>query len=408
MERVVITGMGAVTPLGLDVPATWDAAKSGRSGLGPLTQRVLPGVASPSVCEVKGFDPETVVSKKEVRRQDRYQHLALAAAVEAMTQARLTLTDENRHRTGVVISACSGGYQTFETELLAVQAKGGRACSPLAIAKIMPNGASAVVAMHFGAMGPSYAVCSACSSSTDALGQALLLMRAGMCDVVIAGGAEASLHSVTVASFGKMGLLSERSTATPSPFCRQRDGLVIGEGAAVFVLETLAHAQKRGAAIQGELAGYGATSDAHHITSPTSDGSGAARAMQAAMRDARVNPDEVDYINAHGTGTVVNDAVETRAVKLALGSHAASTPLSSTKGMTGHLMGAAGALEALFTLMAIRTCILPPTINHVERDPECDLDYVPNVAREQRVAVGLSNSFGFGGHNSVLVLKAYA
>lgn len=403
----MITGMGAVTPLGLNAGATWKSAVRGVSGLAPLAQPILAGVVSPLACEVKGFDPETVVSKKEVRRQDRYQNLALAATAEAMMQAGLTLTDANRHRTGVIISASSGGYQTFENELLTVQAKGGRACSPLAIAKIMPNGASALVAMRYGAMGPSYAVCSACSSSTDAVGHAMLLLRAGICDVVVAGGAEASLHTISVASFGRMGLLSERTTGTPSPFCRQRDGLVIGEGAAVLVLETLTHARNRSAPILAELAGYGATSDAHHITSPSADGAGASRAMQAALQDGKINADQIDYINAHGTGTIVNDAVETRAVKHALGHHASATPISSTKGMTGHLMGAAGALEALLMVMTIRTGILPPTINYVEPDPECDLDYVPNSARERRVAVAMSNSFGFGGHNSVLIAKAF-
>ncbi|MFZ0406626.1 MAG: beta-ketoacyl-[acyl-carrier-protein] synthase II [Cyanobium sp.] len=405
MTRVVITGLGAVSPLGLNVRDSWASALASISGLGPMTQPVLPNVPPTLACEVKGFDAEVMMPKKEARRQDRYQHLALAAAVEAMQQAGLEITAENAHRVGVIISVCSGGYQTFEEELNSIQEKGARSCSPFAIAKIMPNGASALVAMRCGATGPSAAVCSACASSSDAIGYGLLLLRSGMCDAVIVGGAEASLHSVSVASFGRMGLLSSRGSGTPSPFCRQRDGLVIGEGAAVLVLETYEHAQKRRAAIIAELAGYGTSSDSYHITSPSTGGVGAAQAIKAALRDARLNANEISYINAHGTGTRINDAVETNAIKLALGTHALSTPISSTKSMTGHMMGATSALELMFCVLAVRDSILPPTIHYQEPDPECDLDYVPNVAREIPVTAAMSNAFGFGGHNSVLVVK---
>lgn len=407
MKRVVITGMGAVSPLGLNVADSWTAALAGVSGLGSLTQPVLPNMPPTLACEVKGFDPETVMPKKEARRQDRYQQLALAAAAEAMQQAGLEIAAERAHRVGVLISTCSGGYQTFEEELISIQEKGARSCSPFAIAKIMPNGASALVAMHYGATGPSAAVCSACASSSDAIGYGLLLLRSGMCDAVIVGGAEASLHSVSVASFGRMGLLSSRASGTPSPFCRQRDGLIIGEGAAVLVLETYEHAQQRGAVMLAELAGYGASSDAHHITSPSEGGVGAAQAIKSALHDARLNADEISYINAHGTGTRINDAVETNAIKLAMGAHALKTPISSTKSMTGHMMGATSALELVFCVLAVRDAMLPPTIHYQEPDPECDLDYVPNLARETQVTAAMSNAFGFGGHNSVLVVRKF-
>jgi len=407
MERVVITGLGAISPLGLDVAQSWEAARRGVSGLGPLTQPILPAVPPVPVCEVKGFNPETVQSKKEAGRQDRYQHFALAAAHEAMNESRLLLTDENRHRVGVVISASSGGYQTFEQQLLAVKEKGRRGASPFAIPMIMPNGAAALVAMRYGACGPSCSINTACASSSDALGHALLLLRAGVCDAVLAGGAEAPLHTISFTSFDRMGLSTKRSTGTPSPFCRQRDGLVLGEGAAVLVLEKLTHARKRSARILAELAGYGASSDAYHIATPTADGSGAARAITAALRDAGANPSDVDYINAHGTGTRTNDLAETRAIKAALGEHAKTVPISSTKSMTGHLGGAAGALELIFCVQALRDGIAPPTINYREPDPDCDLDYIPNTAREIRVEVAVSNAFGFGGHNSVLVVKAF-
>jgi 3-oxoacyl-[acyl-carrier-protein] synthase II len=407
MNRIAITGIGAISPLGLNAAETWSSVQRGVSGLGPRTQPVLPGVWPGPVCEVKGFDPETVLTRKEAGRQDRYQHLALAAAQEAVAEAGLSITDENRHRIGVVISASSGGYQTFERELLNVREKGGRACSPFAITKIMPNGAAALVAMRFGACGPSCSIATACASSADALGHALLLLRAGMCDAVLAGGTEASLHTISLASFDRMGLLSKRSTDTPSPFCQQRDGLIIGEGAAVFVLETFDHARRRGANIHAELAGYGSTSDAYHITTPASEGAGAVRAIAVALNDAGVHPADIDYINAHGTGSRINDAVETKAIKTVFGAHARTTPISSTKSMTGHLMGAAGAMELAFCVMAIRDSVIPPTINFRERDIECDLDYVPNVARDVRVKAAISNSFGFGGHNSTLVVKSF-
>lgn len=405
MKRVVITGMGAITPLGLNVKESWASALTGVSGLGSLTQTVLPNMPPAMVCQVRGFDPETVMSKKEVRRLDRYQQLALAAAIEAMNNAGLSIIEENRHRVGVIISACSGGYQTFEKELLNIQKKGAMSCSPFSISKIMPNGASAHVAMHYGITGPSAAISSACASSSDAIGYGLLLLRSGMCDVVLVGGAEAPLHSLSLASFGSMGLLSSKNSATPAPFCRQRDGLVIGEGAAVLVLETYDHARQRGAVPLAELAGYGVSSDASHITSPSKGGVGAARAIRSALLDAKMNPDEICYINAHGTGTRINDAVETMAIKLALGNHALETPISSTKSMTGHMMGATSALELIFCVMAIQESILPPTIHYQEKDPECDLDYVPNTAREAQVTAAMSNAFGFGGHNSVLVVK---
>ncbi|MCL4158208.1 UNVERIFIED_CONTAM: hypothetical protein GTU68_044292 [Idotea baltica] len=397
--------MGAVSPVGRNARESWESVVAGKSGLGCLSQSTMEGVPSPMVCEVTGFDPNAVVSRKESRRMDRYQQLAVAAADEAVTEAGLTISEENAHRVGVIISSCSGGYQTFEEELMGIQKKGVRACSPFAITKIMPNGASALVAMRIGAKGPSAGICSACAASSDAIGYGLMLLRTGMCDVVVVGGAEAPFHSVALASFSRMGLLSPRTSGTPSPFCRSRDGLVMGEGAAVLVLETEEHAKKRGAEFRTELVGYGVGSDAHHITSPAEGGVGAARAMTSAMESAGVNAEDISYINAHGTGTRMNDAVETSAVKLALGKNSLRTPVSSTKSMTGHMMGATSALELLFCVMAIAHSIIPPTINFQESDLECDLDYVPNQAREARVDVAMSNALGFGGHNSVLVVK---
>ena len=399
--------MGAVSPIGLNVAECWKSACEGASGLGPLTQPVLPVVQPVPVCEVKGFDPEKSQTRKEAGRQDRYQQFAIAAAKEAMDQSGLVLTDESRHRVGVVISASSGGYQTFESQLLSVQEKGRRGASPFTIPMIMPNGAAALVAMRYGACGPSSSVNTACASSSDGIGHAMMLLRSGICDVVIAGGAEAPLHTITFTSFDRMGLSTKRAMDTPSPFCRQRDGLVVGEGAAVLVLETLEHAQKRGATILAELAGYGASSDAHHIATPVAGGGGAARAITTALNDARLTPFEIGYINAHGTGTKINDQVETQAIKAAFGQQARSVPISSTKSMTGHLGGASGALEMVFSVLAMRDSITPPTINYREADPECDLDYVPNVAREVKIKAVASNAFGFGGHNSVLVVKAF-
>lgn len=406
MKRVVITGMGAVSPLGNSVAATWAAAEGGLSGVGPLTQSVLPGLIGAAVCEVKGFDAEDVLPRKEVRRQDRFQHLAIAAAAEAMQDAGLVIGDDERYRVGVLISSSSGGHQSFEHELEAIRERGGRACSPLAIAKIMPNAAAALVAMRYGAMGPSAAICTACASSADAIGHALILLRTGRCDVVIAGGTEASMHSVSLAGFERMGLFSKRTTGTPSPFCRLRDGFVLGEGAAILVLETAEHAEGRSARVYAELAGYGATTDAHHITSAREDGAGAAAAIREAMRDAGVSAEEVGYINAHGTGTALNDKMETRAIQSAFGEYSHTVPVSSTKSMTGHLIGAAGALELVLTVEAMRNSFIPPTINFLERDLECEIEVVANAGRPARFTTALSHSFGFGGHNSVLVVRA--
>ncbi|MBI5830259.1 MAG: beta-ketoacyl-ACP synthase II [Chloroflexi bacterium] len=409
-RRVVVTGVGAVSPLGLNVKETWDACVNGRSGVGPITLFDSSNFLVRIACEVKGFDPAQYMEVKEARRRDRYQQLAAAAAKEAHRQSGLVITDDNSGRVGVIISSGVGGLQSIQEGVQTVFTSGPRRVNPFTIPMLMANGASGLIAIDTGAKGPALCVTSACASGADGIGLAFNLIRAGSIDAAFAGASEASICEFGVAAFDRLGAMSRHNddySMTPQPFDKNRDGLVMGEGAAVLVLEELEHAKARGAEILGELAGYGSTGDAFHITAPHEQGVGGAAAMRLALNDAKLNPGDVNYINAHGTGTSLNDAAETRGIKLAFGELAYKIPASSTKSMTGHMMGATGALEAIFSTLAIRDNVMPPTIHYQTPDPGCDLDYVPNTARQAPVNVVMSNAFGFGGHNAVLVFKRF-
>ena len=406
-QRVVVTGTGLITPLGHNVPDTWAAILAGQSGLGEPTQLGDYDHKVARVCEVKDFDPTEYIGRRQARRRDRYQQFATVAAAEAMAQADLLINDDNRERIGIYIGTGVGGIQTLVEQEHVLMEKGLRRLNPFGITMIMPNGAGGMLAIDYGINGPSTTITTACAAGNDAIGHAFKAIRAGELDVTLAGGTEAILTSVAIGGFERTGAVSQLSSKTPRPFDKNRDGLVPGEGAGMLVLESLSHAQARGATILAEIAGYGQTTDAHHITAPSEGGMGAARAMTKALIDAGISPAEVDYISAHGTGTALNDTHETMAIKSALGEHAYDVAISSTKSMTGHIMGATGAIETVFCMLAIRDQILPPTINYEVPDPECDLDYVPNVARPAEVKVALDNAFGFGGHNSVLVIKEY-
>jgi 3-oxoacyl-[acyl-carrier-protein] synthase II len=406
-RRVVITGMGLITPLGHNVQDTWDNILSGQSGLGPFTQIEKGEHSSGGLCEVKDFNPDAALGGREARRRDRYQQFATVAAREAMEQAALEVNDSNRDRIGLSMGTGVGGIQTLVSQELEYLEKGVRRVSPFAITMIMPNGAAGMLAIDYGIHGPSNTVATACASGNDAIGHAFRAICMGLVDAVLTGGTEAIITHVSLGGFERAGATSSSSDHTPRPFDKNRDGLIVGEGAGMLVLESLEHAQARGATILGEVTGYGQSTDAYHITAPAEGGAGAARAIRLALQDAGLQPDEVDYISAHGTATQLNDASETAAIKAALGEHAYLTPISSTKSMTGHIMGATGAIESVFCALAIRDQVLPPTINYETPDPLCDLDYVPNEARPGKVDVCMNNAFGFGGHNSTLVIRAF-
>ena len=407
-RRVVVTGIGLLTPVGNNVTDTWEAILAGKSGFSTTSQFFDTSQSEAGgVCEVKGFDPEALFGRREARRRDRYQLFASATANEALEQSGLKITDENRENIGVFVGTGAGGIQsTVETEWIR-QEKGERRVSPFAITKIMSNGAAGMVAIDHGIFGPALTTVTACAAGSDGIGQAFRYVKSGILDAAITGGTEAPMTAMTIAGFARAGALSNRSEGTPSPFDESRDGLIPGEGAGMLVIESLEHAQARGAHILGELVGYGVTNDAHHVTAPPSDGSGAARAIRQAVRESGISPADIDYINAHGTGTVLNDQAETAAIKLALGDDAYNIGISSTKSMTGHIMGGTGAIEAIFCLLAMRDSMMPPTINFVDADEKCDLDYVTNTARPGNVDVAMTNAFGFGGHNSVLMLKKF-
>jgi beta-ketoacyl-acyl-carrier-protein synthase II len=409
-RRVVITGVGAVTPLGLNVKDSWEACLNGRSGVGPITAFDTTNFLVKIAAEVKNFDPAQFMDPKEVRRRDRFQQFATAAAREALADSGLEIREDNAARVGVFVSSGAGGIISLQEAVETINSSGPRRVDPFTIPKLMANGASGLIAIDTGAKGPALAVLSACASGADGIGLAFKLIRGGEIDAAIAGASEASISKVGIGSFDRLGAMSRRNddySMTPQPFDKNRDGLVMGEGGAVIILEALEHAKARGADIIAELAGYGATGDAFHITAPEEKGVGSAAAMKLALQDARLDPGDVDYISAHGTGTPLNDAAETRGIKAAFGSKAYEVPVSSTKSMTGHIMGMTGALEAIFSSLVIRDNVLPPTAHYQTPDPECDLDYVPNTAREAKVDVVMSNAFGFGGHNAVLVIKRF-
>ena len=410
MERVVITGMGTVNPLGVTVEESWQNVINGVSGVGPITLFDPSPLNVHFAAEVKNFEPEKYMDAKEARRRDRFEQLGVAAAKNAIASSGLEITDANSGRIGVLVSSAIGGIKSLSDAVIINYTEGPRRVSPFLIPMLMPNGAAGMIAIDHQITGPCFSVASACASGSDGIGTAFLMLKAGMIDAALAGAAEMTICSVGVAAFDRVGAMSRRNhdfSMTPQPFDKHRDGLVMGEGAAVLVLESESHAQKRGANILAELAGYGATADAFHVTAPHENGTGGAAAMRMALDSAQANADELGYINAHGTGTPLNDQSETRAIKAAFGEQAYQIPISSTKSMTGHMMGATGALEAIFCTQAVREGVLPPTIHYETPDPECDLDYIPNQAREKKITLALSNAFGFGGHNAVLAIRKY-
>ncbi len=409
-RRVVITGLGAVTPLGVDVESTWQALVDGRSGAGEITQFDSSDYAVHFACEVKGFDPTEYIDRKQARRMDRFAHLIVAAARQAEADAGLEIATE-ADRVGAAVATGIGGLKAFQDCYDELLERGPDRVNPFSIPEIIPNMGAAWVSMQLGTKGPLSSQCTACAASNMAIGDGLDSIRLGRADVMLCGGTEAPITEVGIAGFSAMRALSRRNDAPEKgsrPFDAGRDGFVMGEAGAVVVLEELEHAQRRGAKIYAELLGYGLSSDAQHITEPDPSGENPARAMTMALRDAGVDPGEVDYINAHGTSTPLGDSAETRVIKLALGEeNARNTPVSSTKGATGHCLGAAGAVEATFSILAVHHGVLPPTINYEDPDPECDLDYIPNESRDADVRVALSNSFGFGGHNATIVLRRF-
>ena len=410
MERIVITGMGTVNPLGLTVAETWRNITEGVSGVAPMTLFDHSNLQVHIACEVKGFNPENYMDSKEARRRDRFEQMASAAATEAIKDAGLVVTEENAPRIGIVVSSAIGGLKSIADAVLTNDKEGPRRVSPFLIPMLMANGASGLIAIDYGIKGACFSVTSACASGADGIGMAFTMLRAGMLDVALAGASEAAVTSVGVAAFDRVGAMSRRNddySMTPAPFDKNRDGLVMGEGAAVIVLESETHARSRGANIYAELAGYGSTADAFHVTAPHEKGEGGAAAIRQAVAGAGANLEDVGYINAHGTATQLNDLSETRAIKAAFGELAYRIPISSTKSMTGHMMGATGALEAILCVKTIREGILPATIHYQTPDPECDLDVIPNEAREKKVDLVISNAFGFGGHNAVLAVRRY-
>jgi 3-oxoacyl-[acyl-carrier-protein] synthase II len=406
-HRVVVTGMGTVNPVGLSVAESWANIVNGVSGVAPISNFDAGNYQVKIACEVKNFDPARYIDPREARRRDRYQQFASAAVKEALGQSGLVINEDNADRVAVVVSSAIGGVKAFQDAVRVISDAGPRRVSPFMIPMLMSNGAGGLIAIDTGARGPNFSVSSACASANDGIGQAWHLVRSGEMDAAITGGTEASIWEVGIAAFDRLGAMTHRTEAVPQPFDRDRDGVVMGEGAGILILESLESARARGAEILGEMIGYCATADAFHITAPAEDGGNGARAMLGALRQGRATPESVGYISAHGTGTPLNDAAETVAVKRAFGETAYQIPISSTKSMTGHMMGATGAVEAIFCLQAIRTRTLPPTINYRTPDPACDLDYVPNTAREADIEVTLSNAFGFGGHNAVLAFKRF-
>ncbi|ETT87819.1 beta-ketoacyl-ACP synthase II [Viridibacillus sp. FSL R5-0477] len=408
-RRVVVTGMGAVTPLGNDVETTWKAVKEGKSGVGPLTRIDAEQFPAKVAAEVKDFDIEAYIPRKEARKMDRFTHYALAASIMAVKDAGLEITPEVGLRTGVWIGSGIGGMETYEQQFRNFLEKGQRRVSPFFVPMMIPDMAAGQVSIHFGAKAINSCSVTACASGTNSIGDAFKVIERGDADVMITGGAEAPITNMAVAGFcSNTALTLNQDPQTASrPFDANRDGFVIGEGSGIVILEEYEHAVKRGAKIYGEVVGYGSTGDAHHITAPAPEGEGAARAMKQAIDDAGIDATEIGYINAHGTSTPYNDLFETKAVKTVFGEHAYKLAMSSTKSMTGHLLGAAGGIEAIFSVLALKEGILPPTMNLETADPECDLDYVANGAREKEITYALSNSLGFGGHNASLLFKKF-
>jgi 3-oxoacyl-[acyl-carrier-protein] synthase II len=410
-RRVVVTGMGLMIPTGIGVQTAWKNVCEGRSGIGPLTRFDANGFETRIAGEVKGFNPELYIEKKEIKKMDLFVQYALAATQEAIEDSQLKITPENCEQIGVIVGTGLGGLPTLEKYHKVLLEKGPGRITPFFIPMLIANMASGQIAIQFGVKGPNTCVVTACATGAHCIGDAFRVILYGDAEAMIAGGTEANITPLTVGGFNAMKALSTRNEEPEKacrPFEKNRDGFVVAEGAGILILEELEFALKRNAKIYGELVGYGYTGDAYHITAPPPDGDGAARCMRMAIKDAGLRPEEIDYINAHGTSTPLNDVTETLAIKTVFGEYAKKVPISATKSMTGHLLGAAGSTEAIFTILAIRDGIIPPTINYEEPDPECDLDYVPNVARKKSLNVAMSNAFGFGGTNATLVLKKFS
>ncbi|MHC5250852.1 beta-ketoacyl-ACP synthase II [Listeria kieliensis] len=406
-RRVVVTGVGAVTPIGNDAETAWDNAKKGVNGVAPLTRLNPDDFPVKIAAELKDFDVEKYIDKKEARKMDRFTHYAIAGAEMALQDANFTVDETNAERVGVWIGSGIGGMETFENQYETYSTRGLRRVSPFFVPMMIPDMASGQVSIRFGTKGINTATVTACATGTNSIGDAFKVIERGDADVMISGGTEAPITKMSLAGFcaNKALSLNPDPETACRPFDKDRDGFIIGEGAGIVILEEYEHAKARGAKIYAEVIGYGATSDAYHITAPAPNGEGAARAMKMALQDADVAPEEVDYINAHGTSTGYNDKYETAAVKTVFKDYAHDLLISSTKSMTGHTLGASGGIEAIFSVLAIRDGIVPPTIHLKHPDPECDLDYVANEAREKDVTIAMSNSFGFGGHNATLVFK---
>lgn len=410
-RRVVVTGIGLITPLGIGTEQTWNALVNGQSGIGPITRFDASDQASQIAAEVKGFNPEDWFEKKQAKNLDAFVQYAVAAADIAWKDSGLSITDANAHRFGVITGCGMGGLPTIEEYHGILLNRGPRKITPFFIPRVIPNMPSGHISMRFGCKGPNLSQTTACAAGTHAVGEAFRHISYGDCDVAITGGTESVICPLAVGGFSAMKALSTRNDnplAASRPFDLDRDGFVISEGAGMLVLEELEAAKRRGATIYAEIIGYGQTSDAYHIAAPPEDGEGAARCMAAALQDAGLNPEDIDYINAHGTSTPLNDKCETQAVKTVFKEHAYKLAISSTKSMTGHMLGAAGGIEAAFTALTLHRGILPPTVNLQTPDPDCDLDYVPLIAREKKVQNAMSNSFGFGGTNGVVILRRYA
>lgn len=410
-DRVVVTGMGCISPLGNDLSSTWAALLQGESGVDQITHFDTSDFKTKIAAEVKGFNAREALGVKLARRTDRFTQLALVAADQAIKDSALDITDHNSDRIGVIFGTGIGGLGSLVSEGEKYLKKGPRRVSPFLIPMMLPDIAPGQIAIRFGIRGPNMAIVTACASGTNAIGEAAEVIKRGTSDVIIAGGTEAAIVTLAVAGFSVMDAISTRNedpARASRPFDLNRDGFVIGEGAAALVLESFEHARSRGATIIAEIAGYASSNDAFHISAPAENGVGAAICMKLALEDSNLSPDKIDYINAHGTSTKLNDANETTAIKTVFGEYAYKIPVSSTKSMTGHLLGAAGALEATFCIMAMNKGIIPPTINYETPDPECDLDYVQNNARPASLEYVMSNSFGFGGHNACLVFHKYS
>ena len=409
-RRIVITGVGVISPIGIGKDSFFKSLKEGQSGVDIISKFDTEGLPTKIAAEVKNFDPIAFIDKKEAKRMDRYTQFAVAASKMAIEDASLDLNTIDEDRFGVCIGSGIGGLETLENQHKVMMEKGSGRVSPFFIPMMISNMGAGHISMTFKAKGPNMTVVTACASATNAIGEAFRIIQRDDADIMITGGTEASITPIAIAGFCSMKALSDNNEdpkGASKPFDKNRDGFIMGEGSGILILEDLEHAIKRGARIYGEVVGYGSTADAYHITAPAPDGEGAYKAMKKAVADADINPEKIDYINAHGTSTEMNDKFETMAIKRLMGDYAYKVPISSTKSMTGHLLGAAGGIEAIACLMAINEGVIPPTINYNIKDENCDLDYVPNHARKVEVSYAMSNSLGFGGHNASIILKKY-